>query len=156
MLNNQPVTSLCTLKVWGLSLLLAVITTQASAMGNPYNPWSGYYAPGFYPGMSPYSGMSPYARPMPAYPRYYAPYRMAATPWNGWNSGYSPWYSINKPMPWGTLTGGISGNGNFWVNIKVSGNFQDLQILAALMQMSSVMSLNSDQGISAMPIVNMD
>ena len=140
----------------GLSFLLALITTQVCAMGNYYQPWSGYYYPGNYSHWSPYSVMPSYNRPMPVRPQNFMPYQLSATPWNNRNSYNRQWYRINKPMPWGALTGGISGDGNFWVNIKVSGNFQDLQTLMMFIKMSTSMRQNANQGVSVMPVSNMD
>ncbi|QKQ26383.1 hypothetical protein [Candidatus Reidiella endopervernicosa] len=75
-----------------------------------------------YPYMPAYRGgvVNPYPAQM-GYPRWGYPNSVRGmSPWR------QPWSPVNYYGPWGSMRGAVNPNGDFWVNITVSGSLSTL------------------------------
>ncbi len=121
-----------------LIVMSLLLTAGADALAfYPYNPWGQPFPAAPYPGY------------MPGYGQAYAPH------WPMYNQPRpyfnSPMYrTFNYQRPWGSIHGRVSANGNFWVNVRLGGNYRDLQYLMGLMQMSTNMQMQLD---NAQPVI---
>jgi len=111
-----------------LKLLVAVVLSGMFSTSS-----LAWWGPGGYP--NPWSGSYP------------TPYRSIGAPagwgypensyWGGYPRGYSQWRPVNYHGPWGSMNGGVSPNGEFYMNITVSGS---IALLINELQMRALMN----------------